>query len=143
VSRSLSVPYRPGTPAYKLQAKIRRSACIHALPRVPRLRTPPPCSGGLRCYHVSHGSGPRLPAREDSGTATCRTATDPSRCSGGLRCCHLSHGSGPRLPAGGWVAPGLSHVPLPLEGRGLRIKKDLAARACSNAHVFQDTCVRY
>jgi hypothetical protein len=27
-----------------------------ALPRVPRHRPPPPCSGGLRCCHVSCGS---------------------------------------------------------------------------------------
>jgi RNase P subunit RPR2 len=30
---------------------------------VPRLRTPPPCSRGLRCYHVSHISGPCLLAQ--------------------------------------------------------------------------------
>jgi hypothetical protein len=35
-----------------------------ALPRVPQLWTPPPCSGGLRCCYVSLGSGPCLPARE-------------------------------------------------------------------------------
>jgi hypothetical protein len=48
------------------------------LPRASRLRTPPPCSGGLRCCHVSHGSGPRLPAQEGSGAVTCHTALDPA-----------------------------------------------------------------
>jgi hypothetical protein len=46
------------------------------LPCVTRLRTSPPCSGGLRCCHVSHSSGPCLPALEGSGSATCPTAPD-------------------------------------------------------------------
>jgi hypothetical protein len=50
------------------------------LPHVTRLGTPPPYSGGLWYYHVSHSFGPYLPAR-------------------GLRCFHASHGSGPHLPA--------------------------------------------
>jgi hypothetical protein len=33
------------------------------LPRVTRLRTPPPCSGGLQCCHVPHGFRPCLPVR--------------------------------------------------------------------------------
>jgi hypothetical protein len=49
-----------------------------ALPRAPRLRIPPPSSGGLRCYHVSHGSGPYLPTREGTGAATCHVALDPA-----------------------------------------------------------------
>jgi hypothetical protein len=48
-----------------------------ALPRTPRLQTPPPCSGGFQSCHVSHGSKPRLPAREGSDAATCLTAPDP------------------------------------------------------------------
>jgi hypothetical protein len=47
-------------------------------PRVTRLRTPPPSSGGLRCCHLSHGYGPRLTAREGSGVATCPMALDPA-----------------------------------------------------------------
>jgi hypothetical protein len=89
-----------------------------AQPCAPRLRTPPPCSGGLRYYHVSHSSGPCLPDREGSGAATCRTAPDPASllgrapmlprapqlrtphpCSRGLQSCHVSHGSGPCLSA--------------------------------------------
>jgi hypothetical protein len=81
-------------------------------------QTPPPCSGGLRCRHVSHGSGPRLPAREGSGAAMFPTALDPASllrrasvlprvarlltppsCSAGLWCCYVSHGSRPHLPA--------------------------------------------
>jgi hypothetical protein len=67
---------------------------------------------------MSHGSGPCLPVREGSGTATCHTAPDlasllekalmlsrvtrlwtPPPCSGGLQFCHMPHGSGPCLPA--------------------------------------------
>jgi hypothetical protein len=83
-----------------------------ALPRVPRLRTMPFCSGGLRCCHVPRSSGPRLPAQEGCGTATCPAAPDPASLlrgaptmsraprlwtslssSGGLRCCHVPRGS--------------------------------------------------
>jgi hypothetical protein len=38
----------------------------------------PPCSRGLRRCYVSRGSGPRLPAREGSGAATCTIAPDPT-----------------------------------------------------------------
>jgi hypothetical protein len=85
----LSVPYRPGTSAYKPQVKTRgrrASTRSHAspapepafllgrasvLPRAPRLWTPPPSSEGLQCCHTSHGSGPRLPAQEGSSTGMC------------------------------------------------------------------------
>jgi hypothetical protein len=43
------------------------------LPRAPRLRTPPPCLGGLQYCHLSHSSEPYL----------------HTQC-GGLRCCHVS-----------------------------------------------------
>jgi hypothetical protein len=49
-----------------------------ALPRVPRLWILPPCSGGLRHCHVSHGSGSYFPAREGSSAAMCPTAPDPA-----------------------------------------------------------------
>jgi hypothetical protein len=39
---------------------------------------PASLQGGLRCYHVSYGSGPRLPAKVGSGTATCPTAPEPT-----------------------------------------------------------------
>jgi hypothetical protein len=89
---------------------------VPVLPRAPRLRTPPPCSGGLRCSHVPRSSGPCLPAREGSGVATCPAAPDPSLlrrapalpraprlriprpCLGGLRRCHMSRSSGACLP---------------------------------------------
>jgi hypothetical protein len=102
----LLVPYRPGTPAYKLQAKTRNRVYISALP----------CAA--TCCHVSHGSELSLPAREGSGAATCPMAMDnasllvralmmpcapqlqtPSHCSGGLWCCHVPRGSGSHLPA--------------------------------------------
>jgi hypothetical protein len=85
----LSVPCRLGTPAYKPQVETRYRACIHTLPHVPQLRTPPPCKGGLRCCHASHNSRPRLPAQEGSSAATLPMALDPTSLLGGtpvLRC---------------------------------------------------------
>jgi hypothetical protein len=41
------------------------------LPRVPQLRTSPPCRGGLRRCHVAPASPPR---EESSGAATYPTA---------------------------------------------------------------------
>jgi hypothetical protein len=92
--------------------------------RVSQLWIPSPYSGGLRCCHVSHGSGSRLPAREGFGAATCHTVSDPasllgrasvlprvprvqtpSLCLGGLRCCHVPPASLFRR------APMLPHVP--------------------------------
>jgi hypothetical protein len=92
------------------------------LPHASRHRTLPPCSGGLRCCHVSHDCGPHLLAREGSSAVICRMAPDPTsehldstfllwrapvlprvtqlwtppHCSGGLWCCHVSHDSRPR-----------------------------------------------
>jgi hypothetical protein len=152
--RPLSVRCRPGTSSYNLQAKIRRRACIHALPRAMRLRTLPPYLGRRRHYHVHHGTRPLLPAREGSGAATCRMASDPTSLfrnapmlshvtwlrtpppsSGGLRCYHMPHDFEPRLPA----REGSSAVtcPVTLGGpRALRIKKVIAATACSKARGF-------
>jgi hypothetical protein len=47
------------------------------LPRALRLRTLPPCRGGLRHCHVTYGSGPHLPAEVGSDAATCSMAPDP------------------------------------------------------------------
>jgi hypothetical protein len=44
-------------------------------PHVPELRTPHSRSGWVRCRHVSHGSGTRLPTREGFGVATCPIAS--------------------------------------------------------------------
>jgi hypothetical protein len=44
------------------------------LPHVPRLCILPTCSGGHRCWHMSHGTGPYLPVREGSDAATSPTA---------------------------------------------------------------------
>jgi hypothetical protein len=79
---------------------------------VTQLRTPPLCSGGLRCYHMSHTSRPRLPAREGFGAATW----PPPPCSEGLRCCHVSHDSGSCFPAREG-SPTLSRVPRLSKGR--------------------------
>jgi hypothetical protein len=84
------------------------------LPRVPWLLTLPPCSGGLRRYHVPRGSGPCLPAQEGSGAAMCPAAPDPASllerdpvpprslrlqtlppCLGGFRGHDVPHGFGP------------------------------------------------
>jgi hypothetical protein len=91
----LSVPYRPGTPAYKFESKTRKTYC-----------------------HMPYNAGSYLPAREGSGVVTCPTALDPASmlgrapmlpcvswlrilppCSGGIRRCHVSHGSRSCLPA--------------------------------------------
>jgi hypothetical protein len=48
------------------------------LPRILRLLTLPPGSGGLRCCHTSRSSRPCLPARVDPGAATDSTAPDPA-----------------------------------------------------------------
>jgi hypothetical protein len=73
------------------------------LSRVPRLRNPPPFSGGLQWCYVSHCSGPCLPARESSSA---------------------SHGSEPRLPAqeGSSTATHLTGLIGP---HALKIMKDL------------------
>jgi hypothetical protein len=72
----VSIPWRPGTPTYKLYVKTRSSACIHVLPHKLELQTTPPCRGGLRRRHVSRGPGPRIFAEESSGAATCSSALD-------------------------------------------------------------------
>jgi hypothetical protein len=113
----LSVPYGPGTPAYKLQAETRIRACIRTLPRALQLQALPPCRGGLWHWHVRHDSGPCLAAREGSGAATCHTALNPAfligrasvlpcvtwfwtppPCLGEFQCRHVSHSFGPHLP---------------------------------------------
>jgi hypothetical protein len=92
----LSIPYRLGTPAYRLQVKTRSRMCCH----------------------VSSSSELRLPTEEGSSAAICPSALDlasllmralvlphvlwlrtspPYR--GELQCCHVSNNSGPRLPA--------------------------------------------
>jgi hypothetical protein len=48
------------------------------LPHVLRLRTLPPCSGGLRRCHMSHGFGLSLPTREGFGVAACPAASNPA-----------------------------------------------------------------
>jgi hypothetical protein len=96
----LSVPYRPGTPTYKLQVKTRSGACI---------RAPPPCSTGP-CLLAKVAPDPTsLLGRAPAFPRVSRLRTPPSGralvpphvlrhrtpppCSGGLRRCHVSRGS--------------------------------------------------
>jgi hypothetical protein len=58
----LLLPFKPGIPAYKLQAKMRSRARNHAL-----LHATTSCL-------LSRGSRPHLPAWEGSGATTCPTA---------------------------------------------------------------------
>jgi hypothetical protein len=74
----LSVPYRLGTLAYRLQDNTRSRACIHTLSCVMQLRTSPPYRGGLRCYHVSCSSRPRIFAKESFDAVMCPTVLDPA-----------------------------------------------------------------
>jgi hypothetical protein len=106
------------------------------LSRVPRHWTVPPYSGGLQRCHVSHDTGPCLPAWEGSDTATCSMAPDPASllgrasalphvprhrtpppCSGGLGRCHVSHGTRSCLPA--WEGFGAVTCPTALDPASL------------------------
>jgi hypothetical protein len=69
---------RPGTPANRLEVKIRSRAYYHMLPCVQQHQTLSPYRGGLQCHHVSHGSRPHLPVEEGSGAAMCLEALDPT-----------------------------------------------------------------
>jgi hypothetical protein len=88
-------------------ASLLRRALV--LPHIPWLRILPLYSKGLRCYHMSRGSGSCLPARVGSGAAMCSMALDPTSLLrrapvlpcvpryhtlppylGGLRCYHVS-----------------------------------------------------
>jgi hypothetical protein len=93
----LSVPCRPGTPAYMLQAKTKVKACAHGLPRAtaapepasllregsdaatcPGLRTPPLRLGGFRRCHVPRCFGPHLTIQEGSDAASRPSTPDPA-----------------------------------------------------------------
>jgi hypothetical protein len=75
----LSVPYRPGTPAYMFQAKTKGMVWTHTLPRA---------TAELK---------PTSLHREGSGAATCPWLQTPPLCLGELQHCHMPRGSGPRL----------------------------------------------
>jgi hypothetical protein len=127
----LSVPCRPGTPAYKIQTTVRSRACNNALSRVPQHWAQPPCVGGLWCCHASYGSGPRLPTREGFETTMHPAALDPASLRGrALRPPRVSrHRTPPPRSEGSETAtrlvvpdsasqrrraPGLRRVPLPM-----------------------------
>jgi hypothetical protein len=73
----LSVPYRSGTPTYKLKVRIRGGSSIHAPSQVLQLWIPAPQVRGLRYNHVPGSSGP------------------PPLGFGGLRSHRMSHSSEP------------------------------------------------
>jgi hypothetical protein len=106
----LSIPYRPVSPACKLQAKAKKQD-IHPLsimcPTTSGSR--PSRSEGLRCSHMSCSSGP-CPSQEGPSAAMSPTAPNPTSlvgrapeppciprlwipptCSGGLPCHRVSH----------------------------------------------------
>jgi hypothetical protein len=117
----LSIPYRLGTPTYKLQVKTRCGACTHMLPCVLRHQTLPPNQGGLRGCHVSRGSRTRFPDEKGSGATTCTVAPDPL---GGLRCATC-----PVAPHPASLPGGLRAATCPIVSCGLwvtSIKKRLA-----------------
>jgi hypothetical protein len=93
----LSVPWRPGTPTYRLQVKTRRRACYHALPHAPQLQTSPPYRGsGVAMCHVAPDSTSPL-RRSPALPCIPRLQTLP-RCQEGLRCYHMFHSSRHWLP---------------------------------------------
>jgi hypothetical protein len=82
--------------------------CALTLPHVPQLRTSPPCRGGLRRCHVSHGSGLCLSERRASALPRVPQLQASPPCRGGLRRCHVAR---PRLTER--RAPVLSRTPRP------------------------------
>jgi hypothetical protein len=118
------VPYRSGTPIYRLKSKTRSKTYCH----------------------MPYSSGSSLPAREGSGTATCPTAQDPgsllgralalSRVSwqripspylGGLWYCHVSHYTKPHLHAR--EGSGAAMCPVALDPTSLLGRAMVLARA--------------
>jgi hypothetical protein len=74
----LSVPYRPGTLAYKFQVKTKREAYKSHDPTCPQPQHEPHSLGQLRGRHVSCGASSRCPARGSSGVTTCPAAPAPA-----------------------------------------------------------------
>jgi hypothetical protein len=120
----LSVPYRQGTPTYRLESKTRKTY-----------------------YHMPYNTGSCLPAREGSSAATSLVAPNPASLlvraltlprvprlrilhpySGGLRRCHVSCSSGSRLPTregfGAATCPTALN-PASLLGRAPALPRDL------------------
>jgi hypothetical protein len=116
----LSIPCRPGTPAYKLQVKTKSETCNHASPRIPQHWVLPPMRGGLRGGHVSSGSRARIPYREGSGVGMYTVALDPL---GGLRSVTCLKAPDPASLLGGLWAT--TRPAVPCGSRAKRIKKSL------------------
>jgi hypothetical protein len=150
----LSVPCRPGTHTYMLQAKSKGKACTHALPHAteapgptsrlrkgydtttcPRLWNPPLCLGGLRHCHVPRGSGPCLTIQEGSDNTTHPLALDPA--SSPRRALALACVLQLRTAPTSEVGSNADTCPMALRRPwAVEIKEGLAAMACSQAHVF-------
>jgi hypothetical protein len=72
-----------------------------ALPRVSQLRASPPCRGGLRRCHVSHGSGLCLLERRAPTLPRAPQLRTSPPCRGGLRRCHVASALPPRAESSG------------------------------------------
>jgi hypothetical protein len=114
----VSVPYRSGTPTYKLQIKTRSRTCTHAVPCALQHQVQPPSQGGLWGYQVSSASNPTSligsapapshvswvqtlpPCRGGLRCTACHTASDLASLHGRAPERHVSHGSGSYLPTG-------------------------------------------
>jgi hypothetical protein len=105
----LSVPYRLGTPTYKLQVKTKSGACNHALPHIPWHRIQPPNRGGVQSCHVSSVSETHLLAKVGSSTTTCPNAPDPM---GGLQSATCPMAPGSHLRVGRASSCHVSYGPL-------------------------------
>jgi hypothetical protein len=77
-SKILSVPWRPGTPAYKFQIKTEGETCKSHTPACDFPRCEPHGPGQLRGRHVSRSLSSRCPAQGSSGAATCPAASAPA-----------------------------------------------------------------
>jgi hypothetical protein len=99
------------------------SRWVPVLPCALWLWTPSPCRGGLRCCHVSSGSGPHLPIEVGSDAAACPIAMDLA--------------SRPRR------VPVLSHVSRFPKDRVPHIYKERSSWPTYAARLvcFQETCV--
>jgi hypothetical protein len=97
---ALSVPYKSGTPTYKLQIKTRSGVCTHMSPHVLQHWTLPPRQGGLRGCHMPSGYGSHLPDGKRSDATTCTVAPNPASLQGRAPVHHVSYSSGSCLPIG-------------------------------------------
>jgi hypothetical protein len=151
----MSIPCRPGIPAYMLQAKTKGKICIHTMAHAttvseptsllregsdtatcPRLQTPPLHLGGLRHCYVPRGSRPPpLTIQEGSSAAMCSSAPDPTSLL--RRDPALTHVLWLRTTPTSVVGSSADTCPMALHGPwAVEIEEDIAATSCSEARVF-------